>query len=81
MMWDTNAGMGWWMVFAMVLWLLFWGSVIYLFFYALARVGHRGDDPRDPMDVARHRLARGDITPEQYQEISRHLRPPAGQSP
>lgn len=73
-MWHTNDGMGWWMVFAMVLWLLFWGSVVYLFFYAVTHRDHRHDDTGDPLDVARHRLARGDITTAEFEEIARHLR-------
>ncbi len=76
-MWHTNDGMGWWMVFAMAGWLLFWVSVIYLFFYAITHREHGHEASGDPMDVARHRLAHGEITPEQFQEISRHLRPPA----
>ena len=80
-MWHAHDGMGWWMVFGMAIWLLFWVSMIYLFFYAIAHREHSHEAPGDPMDVARHRLARGEITPEQFREIERHLRPTAGQSP
>ena len=80
-MWHAHDRMGWWMAFGMAIWLLVWVSMIYLFFYALAHREHSHEGPGGPMDVAKHRLARGEITPDQFQEIARHLQPPAGQSP
>jgi uncharacterized membrane protein len=80
-MWHANDGMGWWMLFGGAIWLLFWVSIIYLFFTAMMHRDHRHDDGGNPMDIARRRLASGDITPEQFEEIARHLRPPAAQSP
>jgi len=73
-MWHTTDGMGWWMVFGMVIWILFWGSVIYLFFYAITQRGRAHDDSNEPLDVARRRLARGDISAAEFEEIARHLR-------
>lgn len=73
--------MGWWMVFGGVLWLFFWGSVIFLIFYAVTRRGdHDGDHEAEPeaMEIARRRLARGEITPTEFQEIASHLRPTTG---
>ncbi len=76
-MWHANDGMGWWMIFGGALWLLFWASVVYLFVATIIRPGHHHDhragEPEDAMDIARRRLASGDITPEQFQEIRRHL--------
>ena len=76
MMWHTQDGMGWWMVFGGIFWLLFWGSIVYLFFRSVVhRDGHHHhDDAGDPMQIARARLARGEITPQQFEEIARHLR-------
>ncbi len=77
-MWHTNDGMGWWMVFMGVFWVLFWGSLIFLAIAAISR-GAWGSRDRDhddgvsAIEVARRRLARGEITPEQFQEIRRHL--------
>jgi uncharacterized membrane protein len=80
-MWHANDGMGWWMVFGGVIWLLFWISIIYLFFTAVTDREHRHEDAVDPMEIARRRLASGEITSQQFEEIARHLRPPAAQSP
>lgn len=81
-MWHTNDGMGWWMIFGGAIWLLFWVSVIYLAFQAMTHRGHRHDEESgDPIDIARRRLARGDITPQQFEEMAHHLHPPPGRSP
>ena len=80
-MWHAHDGMGWWMVFGGAIGLLFWVSIIYLFFHALIHREHRHDDSGDPIDIARRRLARGDITAQQFEEMAHHLHPPAGRSP
>ncbi len=81
-MWHTNEGMGWWMIFMGVFWVLFWGSLIFLAIAAISRGwgererGH--DDAASPMEIARRRLARGEITSDQFQEIRRHLESTSG---
>ena len=39
------------------------------------------DSAGEPMDIARRRLAGGEITPQQFEEIARHLRPTAEHAP
>ena len=70
-MWHTQDGMGWWMVFMGVFWLLFLASVIYLFLSAFAPGGGHNDG--DALEIAKRRLARGEITTDQFQEIRRHV--------
>jgi uncharacterized membrane protein len=67
--------MGWWMVFMGIFWILFWASLIYLFVIAIVRPaqGRRPDDGADALEIARRRLARGEISTEQFQELRRHL--------
>lgn len=74
-MWHTNDGMGWWMVFMGVFWVLFWGSLIWLFIAAVVRPSHDRDHNVEPdaLEIAKRRLARGEISSDQYQEIRRHL--------
>ena len=78
-MWHTQDGMGWWMVLMGVFWLLFMASVIYLFLSAFARGG--GHDDGDALEIAKRRLARGEITTGQFQEIRRHLEGLVGVGP
>jgi uncharacterized membrane protein len=63
--------MGWWMVLMGVFWLLFMASAIYLFLSAFTR--GRGHDDGDALEIAKRRLARGEITTDQFQEIRRHV--------
>ena len=72
-MWHAQDGMGWWMVFAGVFWMLFLASVVYLFISALARGGRESDSGGDALEIARRRLARGEISPAEFQEIRGHI--------
>ena len=72
--WDLGAGAGWWML-GMGLWnLLFWGAIILVAVWAIKRLspGAAAQGP-DPMQIARERYARGDITREQLDEIRQAL--------
>lgn len=73
-MWHSNDGMGWWMIFVGIFWILFWASLLYVFFSAITRRGGQGDGGGDDaLEIAKRRLARGEISVEQFQEIRRHL--------
>lgn len=74
-MWHTNDGMGWWMVFMGIFWILFWASLIYLFVVAIVRPaqGRQHGEDADALEIAKRRLARGEISTAEFQEIRRHL--------
>ena len=74
-MWHTNDGMGWWMVFMGIFWILFWASLIYLFVVAIVRPaqGRQPAEDADALEIAKRRLARGEISSAEFQEIRRHL--------
>lgn len=81
MMWHSQDGMGWWMLFGGVLWLFFWISVVILIVRAFGDRSHHHHDAQgaeDPVAIARRRLASGEITPAEFQEIVRHLRSAPG---
>lgn len=68
---------GWWPFhfFGMLFWLVIGGAVA----FGLVRVALRphqviAPDPLDPLTEAKRRLARGEISPDQYEEIRAHLR-------
>lgn len=63
--------MGWWMVFGGFLWLLFWVTVVYLVAAGFGRLD-RGREP-DAAEIARRRLARGELTVEEFERIRREL--------
>ena len=67
--WD-NAG-GWFMFSVMA---VFWIGVIALGWWAISSNNRRHEMSREsPLDVARHRLARGEITAEEFERIRETL--------
>ena len=78
-MWHVHEGMGWWMVFGGIVTILFWAGVLALVVWAIAKlVGHQGSrsaagDKSKPLDIARERYARGEITKEQFEQIKKDL--------
>ncbi len=74
MMWDAHSGMGWWMLFASFWSLLFLALLIGLAVWGShAFAGTQPGPGRNPLDIAKERYSRGEITREQYDEIRQHL--------
>ncbi|GAI32982.1 unnamed protein product, partial [marine sediment metagenome] len=72
-------GMGWWMIFGGVWMLVFWGLVIALVVWGIKRLTeHRRSglgttEKRDPLDIAKERYARGEISKEEFEQIKKGL--------
>ena len=75
MMWGYSDGWGWGMLFGGMWMLLFWAGVIFLVVWAINRLTHHppAGPSETPLDIAKRRLAGGEITPEQFEEIRRRL--------
>jgi uncharacterized membrane protein len=63
------------MVFMGIFWLLFWASLIYLFVVAIVRParGRQPGEDADALEIAKRRLACGEISTAEFQEIRQHL--------
>ena len=74
-MWDWSSGISWWMGFGVIWMILFWGAVIALIVWAIKRFTGSSTSKRknDPLDIARERYARGDITKEEFDQIRKTL--------
>ena len=78
-MWDWHEGMGWWMMFGGFWVILFWGAIIALIVWGVKKLTERGSSvtssagKRAPLDIARERYARGDISQEAFQQIKKDL--------
>ena len=67
-MWHDVDGMGWWMIWGMAMMVIFWGGVIALVLWGVNSIVRR-DDKDDPLELAKARLARGEINHEEFEKI------------
>ncbi len=74
-MWGFHDGMGWWMVFGGLGMLVFWVGIIGLVVWGISRTSRRDDrDHTDsPVEIAKRRLARGEITRDEYEKLTTTL--------
>ena len=74
-MWDMPIGMGWWMVFGWVWIVIFWGGLIALIVWGIKRLTERGGSTpkRTPLDIARERYAKGEMSREEFNQIQKDL--------
>jgi len=76
MYWGHEWGnWGWWMVFPMIFMVLFWGGLIWLLVWGVRRWTHHAyhGTGNTPLDIAKTRYAKGEITKEQFEEIKKNL--------
>ena len=76
MMFDGAWGLS--MGFGMLFMVLFWGGIIALIVWLIARLTRRennesGTEKHKPIDIARKRYARGEITKEEFDNLKKDL--------
>ncbi|MDD5338241.1 MAG: SHOCT domain-containing protein [Dehalococcoidales bacterium] len=73
-MWYMHGDFGWWMVITWVVMALFWGGLIALAVWFFRRIiRHESDGKASPLDIAKERYARGEITKQQYEKLKKDL--------
>lgn len=79
MMWGYYGdNWGWQMLFGGIWMLVFWGGVILAVVWGVTRVmgpqqAPPPAPPEAPIEIAKRRLAAGEITPEQFEQIQSRL--------
>lgn len=77
MMWGFYGGGWWWMLFGSVMMIIFWGAIIWLIVWGIRQFtgDRRGESVsrETPLEIARKRLARGEITREEFEELRKVL--------
>jgi putative membrane protein len=69
-------GMGWWMALAGILCVLFWGGLIWAIVWGINRATGHGTATAStggPLEIAKERYARSEITKEQFDQIKKDL--------
>jgi len=78
-MWYMHDGWGWWMVFGGIWMLLFWIAIIWLVVWGIrSLLRHEGPkagttEKRDPLEIAKERYAKGQISKEEFDQIKKDL--------
>ncbi len=72
-MWGAHEGMGWWMLFGGLWMVLFWGIILGGVIWAVSRLAGGRDAGRSPLDIAKERYARGEISAEEFERIRHDL--------
>jgi len=76
MMWGYYGGDWWWMMLFGGFWMLiFWGAVIGLVVWGVNHFTRDREVPpqNTPLEIAQRRLARGEITREQFEDLKQAL--------
>ena len=76
MMYSWFGGMVCWMAIAAIFCVLFWGGIIWLIVWGVNKAtGHRdsGAALNSPLEIAKTRYARSEITREQFEQIKKDL--------
>lgn len=73
-MWHDADGMGWWMLWGSVMMVLFWGGLVALVVWGVQSLGRRdGTHGQTPLEIAKERLAKGEITSQEFDQIRQAL--------
>lgn len=73
-MWHTYEGMGWWMLMGTVWFVFFWGVLIWVLVRLLSPTERdRSAQVDSPLEIAKRRYARGEISRDEYGRLRRDL--------
>ena len=78
-MWHCGESMGWWMVFGGIWMVLFWAGIIAFVVWGIRKLTERGGsrssngEKHRPLDIAKERYARGEISKEEFEQINKDL--------
>jgi len=73
-MWDMHEGMGWWMAFGGMWFVVFWGLIVWAVVSLTTRKGVASPaGPSTALEIAKTRYARGEISREEFEQLRRDL--------
>ena len=74
-MWYMHEGSGWWMLFGGIWMILFWGGLIGFAVWWVNKLSRQNGTTGkiSPLDIARERYAKGEISKEEFEQIKKDL--------
>ena len=77
-MWHFDGAMGGWTIFGGIMMIVFWVAIIALVVWGIKKLSEKNpdsknEDRRDPVDVAKERYAKGEITKLEFEQIKRDI--------
>ena len=74
-MWYMHEGMGWGIVFGGIWMIFFWGGLIALIVWGITKLTGQGRtiQKHDPLDTAKERYAKGEISREEFERLKKDL--------
>jgi len=74
-MWHHHDGMGWWMIWMVVLWGVILAVIIWGVKQLTGRNGAQPNRPKrqDPLEIAKERYAKGEISREEFEQIKKDI--------
>ena len=72
-MWYMHDVSGWWMVFGGIGMLIFWGGLVALIIWGIKKFSGRDNNNQSPLDIARKRYARGEISRDEFEQLKKEL--------
>lgn len=74
-MWNMHEGIGWWVIFRWIWFLAFFGGLVYLVVWIVRKTSDKSSagTSSTPLDIARERYARGEISREEFEEIKKNI--------
>ncbi len=69
---DDDVWNGWYVIMPIMM-VVFWGGVIALVVWAVRQFTQNRGPSRSPLDIAKERLAKGEITKEEFESLKSHL--------
>lgn len=78
-MWHFDGTMGGWSIFGGIMMIVFWVVIIALVVWWIKKLSEKNpdsknEDKHDPIDVAKQRYAKGEITKVEFEQLKRDLR-------
>ncbi len=74
-MWYMHDLGGWWMLFGGIWMVVFWGGLVALIVWGITRLTKRDGSiiKPTPLEIAKERYAKGEISKEQFEQIKKDL--------